>query len=140
MENAYGYIRTSRQRIAGEAGSDPEAQAHQLRQAPACPRPTSTATWAFREARGPTAAPAGGLSTPSWSREILWWQWPSMAWSLGRIGSSVREVGTDVEKAAAAVATGAIEAAYDVSDAAGDAFRTAVTGTIQGVRVVAKLR
>ena len=32
MENTYGYIRTSRQRIAGEAGSDPEAQAHQFRQ------------------------------------------------------------------------------------------------------------
>ena len=28
----YGYIRTSRQRIQGAAGSDPEAQAHQLRQ------------------------------------------------------------------------------------------------------------
>ena len=63
-----------------------------------------------------------------------------MAWSLGRIGSSVREVGTDVEKTAAAVATGAIETAYDVSDAAGDAVQNAVTGTIQGVRVVAKLR
>ena len=29
----YGYIRTSRQRIVGTAGSDPEAQAYQLRQA-----------------------------------------------------------------------------------------------------------
>ena len=28
----YGYIRTSRQRIQGTAGSDPKAQAHQLRQ------------------------------------------------------------------------------------------------------------
>ena len=28
----YGYIRTSRQRIEGTAGSDPEAQAYQLRQ------------------------------------------------------------------------------------------------------------
>ena len=28
----YGYIRTSRQRIQGTAGSDPAAQAHQLRQ------------------------------------------------------------------------------------------------------------
>ena len=28
----YGYIRTSRQRIQGTAGSDPEAQAHQLLQ------------------------------------------------------------------------------------------------------------
>ncbi len=28
----YGYIRTSRQRIQGSTGSDPEAQAHQLRQ------------------------------------------------------------------------------------------------------------
>ena len=28
----YGYIRTSRQRIEGTSGSDPEAQAHQLRQ------------------------------------------------------------------------------------------------------------
>ena len=28
----HGYIRTSRQRIQGTAGSDPEAQAHQLRQ------------------------------------------------------------------------------------------------------------
>ena len=27
MENTYGYIRTSRQRIAGETGSDPEWQA-----------------------------------------------------------------------------------------------------------------
>ena len=45
-----------------------------------------------------------------------------------------------MEKTAAAVATGAIETAYDVSDAAGDAVRNAVTGTIQGVRVVAKLR
>ena len=33
MENTYGYIRTSRQRIAGEAGSDPEAQALQLHDA-----------------------------------------------------------------------------------------------------------
>ena len=32
MENTYGYIRTSRQRIEGSAGSAPEAQAHQLRQ------------------------------------------------------------------------------------------------------------
>ena len=33
MANTYGYIGTSRQRIAGEAGSDPEAQALQLRDA-----------------------------------------------------------------------------------------------------------
>ena len=32
MATTYGYIRTSRQRIQGTAGSDPEAQAHQLRQ------------------------------------------------------------------------------------------------------------
>ena len=32
MTMTYGYIRTSRQRIQGTAGSDPEAQAHQLRQ------------------------------------------------------------------------------------------------------------
>ena len=32
MTTAYGYIRTSRQRIQGTAGSDTEAQAHQLRQ------------------------------------------------------------------------------------------------------------
>ena len=32
MTTTYGYIRTSRQRIQGTAGSDPEAQAHQLRQ------------------------------------------------------------------------------------------------------------
>ena len=31
MTTTYGYIRTSRQRIQGTAGSDPEAQAHQLR-------------------------------------------------------------------------------------------------------------
>ena len=31
MENTDGYIRTSRKRIEGTAGSDPEAQAHQLR-------------------------------------------------------------------------------------------------------------
>ena len=37
MENAYGYIRTSRQRIEGSAGSDPEAQAHQLRGAGVAP-------------------------------------------------------------------------------------------------------
>ena len=37
MENTYGYIRTSRQRIAGEAGSDPEAQALQLRSAGVAP-------------------------------------------------------------------------------------------------------
>ena len=37
MENTYGYIRTSRQRIAGEAGSAPEAQAHQLRGAGVAP-------------------------------------------------------------------------------------------------------
>ena len=30
MENTYGYIRTSRQRIAGEAGSDPESPAMQF--------------------------------------------------------------------------------------------------------------
>ena len=32
MATTYGYIRTSRQRIQGTAGSDPEAQAHQPRQ------------------------------------------------------------------------------------------------------------
>ena len=32
MTTTYGYIRTSRQRIQGTAGSDPEAQGHQLRQ------------------------------------------------------------------------------------------------------------
>ena len=32
MTTTYGYIRTSRQRIQGTAGSDPEAQAHQLPQ------------------------------------------------------------------------------------------------------------
>ena len=37
MENTYGYIRTSRQRIAGEAGSDPEAPALQLRGAGVAP-------------------------------------------------------------------------------------------------------
>ena len=37
MENTYGYIRTSRQRIAGEAGSDPAAQALQLRGAGVAP-------------------------------------------------------------------------------------------------------
>ena len=30
MTTTYGYIRTSRQRIQGTAGSDPEAQARQL--------------------------------------------------------------------------------------------------------------
>ena len=37
MENTYGYIRTSRQRIAVNAGSDPEAQALQLRGAGVAP-------------------------------------------------------------------------------------------------------
>ena len=32
MENTYGYIRTSRQRIQGTSGSDPAAQARQLHQ------------------------------------------------------------------------------------------------------------
>ena len=32
MTTTYGYIRTSRQRIQGTAGSDPEAQTHQLRE------------------------------------------------------------------------------------------------------------
>ena len=37
MGNTYGYIRTSRQRIAVNAGSDPEAQALQLRGAGVAP-------------------------------------------------------------------------------------------------------
>ena len=37
MENTYGYIRTSRQRIAGDASSDPEAQALQRRGAGVAP-------------------------------------------------------------------------------------------------------
>ena len=37
MENTYGYIRTSRQRIAVNAGSDPEAQVLQLRGAGVAP-------------------------------------------------------------------------------------------------------
>ena len=32
MENTYGYIRTSRQRIQGTAGNAPEVQAHQFLQ------------------------------------------------------------------------------------------------------------
>ena len=37
MENTSGYIKTSRQRIANEGGSDPEAQALQLRGAGVAP-------------------------------------------------------------------------------------------------------
>ena len=37
MGDTYGYIRTSWQRIAGEAGSDPESQALQLRRAGVAP-------------------------------------------------------------------------------------------------------
>ncbi|MDA1348301.1 MAG: hypothetical protein O3A47_05475 [Chloroflexi bacterium] len=43
-----------------------------------------------------------------------------------------KSIGVDATAAAAAVA---VEAAYDVSDAAGDAVREAATGTIMGVRV-----
>ena len=139
MENTYGCIRTSRQRIEGSAGSAPEAQAHQLRQE-GVPEANIYRDVGISGGTGTNSRAGWRALDSKLVSGILWWQWPSMAWSLGRIGSSVREVGTDVEKAAAAVATGAIEAAYDVSDAAGDAVRTAVTGTIQGVRVVAKLR
>ena len=37
MGHTYGYVRTSRQRIAAEAGSDPESQALQLRGAAGAP-------------------------------------------------------------------------------------------------------
>ena len=72
----YGYIRTSRQRIQGTVGSDPEAQAHQLRQE-GVPEDNIHRDVGVREARAPTAGPAGGPSTPGWSQEIFWWWWPS---------------------------------------------------------------
>jgi hypothetical protein len=48
---------------------------------------------------------------------------------------AARTTGQNVEQTAAAAAKGAVDAAYDVSDAAGVAVRNAVTGTINGVRV-----
>ena len=53
----YGYNKTSRQRTEEASGSDPEAQAMQLRQERAAPRPTSTEMWVLREAQAPTVAP-----------------------------------------------------------------------------------
>ena len=73
----YGYIRTSRQRIQGAAGSAPEAQAHQLRQEGVPEANIYPGRRAFREARGPTAAPAGGRSMHAWPRETPWSWWPS---------------------------------------------------------------
>ena len=61
----YGYIRTSRQRIQGAAGSDPAAQAHQLQQDGVPEANIHRDVGHFRRHRAPTAAPAGGLSTPS---------------------------------------------------------------------------
>ena len=57
MENTCGYIRTSRQRIAGEAGSDPEAQAHQLCGAGVAPEDIYR-DGASRAASAPTVGPA----------------------------------------------------------------------------------
>ena len=106
MENTYGCIRTSRQRIEGSAGSDPEAQAHLLRQE-GVPEANIYRDVGISGGTGTNSRAGWRALDSKLVSGILWWQWPSMAWSLGRIGSSVREVGTDVEKAAAAVATGA---------------------------------
>ena len=71
----YGYIRTSRQRIQGTAGSDPEAQAHQLRQE-GVPEANIYRDVGVSGGTG-TNSRAGGPSTPRWSQEIFWWWWPS---------------------------------------------------------------
>ena len=75
MTTTYGYIRTSRQRIQGTAGSDPEVQAHQLRQEGV---PEGNIYRAVGVSRGTgTNSRAGRPSTPRWSREIFWWWSPS---------------------------------------------------------------
>ena len=58
MENTYGYIRTGRQRIAGDAGSDPEAPALQLRGAAGAPEDIYRDVGVSR-ASEPTAGLAG---------------------------------------------------------------------------------
>ena len=70
MENTYGYIRTSRQRIQGTSGSDPAAQARQLHQ-DGVPEANIHRDVGISGGTGTTAAPAGGLSTPSWPPAIL---------------------------------------------------------------------
>ena len=56
MENTYGYIRTSRQRIAGEAGSARKRRRCSSA-APASLWGTSIGTWASRAASAPTVGP-----------------------------------------------------------------------------------
>ena len=56
MENTYGYIRTSRQRIAGEAGSARKRRPCSSA-APASLWGTSIGTWASRAASAPTVGP-----------------------------------------------------------------------------------
>ena len=78
----YGYIRTSRQRIEGTAGSDPEAQALQLRQAGV------DDLHIFRDVAFPaelelTPALAGEHSTLVCSQEAPWLSSPPTASAAG---------------------------------------------------------
>ena len=72
----YGYIRTSRQRIQGTAGSDPEAQAHQLRQE-GVPEDNIHRDVGVSGGTGTNSRAGWRALTPGWSQEIFWWWWPS---------------------------------------------------------------
>ena len=75
MTTTYDYFRTSRQRIQGTAGSDPEVQAHQLRQE-GVPEGNIYRDVGVSRVMG-TSSRAVGPSTPGWSREMFWWWSPS---------------------------------------------------------------
>ena len=68
----YGYIRTSRQRIQGTSGGDPEAQVHQLRQ-DGVPEANIHRDVGISGGTGTNSRAGWRLSTPSWRQEILWW-------------------------------------------------------------------
>ena len=70
----YGYIRTSRQRIEGTPGSDPEAQAYQLRQN-AVPEANVYRDIGVSGGTGTNSrALAGGRWTPA-CRQVTPWLW-----------------------------------------------------------------
>ena len=75
MTTTYGYIRTSRQRIQGTAGSDPEAQAHQLRQE-GVPEANIHRDVGVSGGTG-TNSRAGWRALNARLVEIFWWSWPS---------------------------------------------------------------
>ena len=59
MENTYGYIRTSRQRIAGEGRAAARKRRPCSSASPASLWGTSIGTWGSRAVSAPTVGPAG---------------------------------------------------------------------------------